>query len=421
MKTQNAKIIKCPKCHTSLSVEKLLIDQFQESIRKDLESELQRREDSLNLQRQENKEMMLKLEQEKEDVDELVKERVKAQLNTREESIKVAIRKEVQEEKSKQLQDLEDELKSKSSQLIELNQTRAKMERLSREFEEKEAQIHLQMEKALTERLEEARVSMKDEIQMASFLKVKEKENIIESLKQKLLDATQRIEQGSMQMQGESFELAIEDLIRNANPGDLVEEIKKGQHGFDALQTVKTSDGKIAGSIAYEMKNTKNWSDSFITKIKADSLSSNLKFGLMVIVSKTLPKGMGNERVLLIDGVWITSIKYVADISVLLKFGILKVHYHKQIQKNGDLKANLLYNFLTSHECQSLFNSMMDGLNNLNEMNQEEERKLQALFRKRERQLQGVLGNLIGYYGTIKGISQDAIQDLPMLEFKKAS
>jgi hypothetical protein len=314
---------------------------------------------------------------------------------------------------------LEDELKRKSGQLIESNQLKAKYRKLSLEMEEKEAEIQVKMEEELSRRLSEMKTSVKEQIQMESFLKLKEKQNIIDSLKQKLSDATQRIEQGSMQMQGEMMELTVEELVRSSFPSDEIIEIKKGQRGGDSIQVVRTNHGFECGRILYEVKNTKAWSDSFIDKIKTDNLDS--KCDLLVIVSKTPPKEMENKHFMLINGVWVTSLIHLSDMITLLRFGLLKVQEQRQLQQNGDSKAHMLYAFLTSQECQSLFNSMMDGLKTLNEMNQEEERKLQTLFRKREKQLQQILSNFISYYGSVKQISNDSIQDIDMLEFKQAS
>ena len=309
-------------------------------------------------------------------------------------------------------------MNSKESRLIELNQTKAKLQQLSREMEEKEAAIHLKMETELTNRLSDMKSSVKRQIELESELRLKEKQNVIDSLKQKLQDATQRIEQGSMQMQGEMMELTVEEILREANPTDLIEEVKKGINGFDAKQIIRFN-GKEIGSIGYEVKNTKNWSDGFIEKIKTDNLTA--KCDLLVIVTKSTPKEMEGQKFKLINGVWVTSIHFLSDLSSLLRFGLLKVHEQRITQQNGDTKAHLLYAFLTSQECQALFNSMMDSLKKLEEMNDEEERKLQALFKKRKKQLEQLLSQFISYYGTMKGISEDSIVDIQMLEFKKAS
>lgn len=412
--------VKCPKCSSEFVLESAHVSaQFEASIRKDLSAEIQRREEELSLQRQEFNSLSHQFQQEREDFASTIDQKVKEQMKSREEFLKDSIHKQVQEEKEAQLAELEGELKRKSGQLIELNQTKAKLQKLALEMEEKEAQIHLKMEEELSRRLSEMKTSVKEQVQMESFLKIKEKQNIIDSLKQKLSDATQRIEQGSMQMQGEMMELTVEEIVRNTFPTDEVLEIRKGQKGADAIQIVNTQSGNECGRILYEVKNTKSWSDSFIQKIKSDNLES--KCQILVIVTKTPPKELEGKHFILLNGVWITSLTALSDLVALLRYGLLKVQEQRQLQKNGDSKAHMLYAFLTSQEAASLFNSMMEGLKKLNEMNQEEERKLQALFKKREKQLQQILSNLISYYGSVKGISDDSIQDIDFLEFKKAS
>lgn len=107
MKTQSKKQLNCPNCDSLLDVDQLLVTQFEDSIRKDLQSELDKRERDLKLKKEEFQKMSEALQQEREDINDLVSERVKSQLETREKAIKDAIRKEVNDEKVKQLEDLE--------------------------------------------------------------------------------------------------------------------------------------------------------------------------------------------------------------------------------------------------------------------------------------------------------------------------
>jgi len=417
MKTKNVKI-NCPNCKTVLSVDELLINQFEDSIKKDLQSEMRRREDELLEKREEHKTLSLELEKKQEDVDSLIKESVKTQLLKREQTLKDSIRKEVQEEKTLQLEELEDELNKKSRQLIELNQVKSKMKRLSREFEEREAKIHLEKEQELSDRLASAKISMKEQIQMESFLKVKEREDVIKSLKNKLTDAQNRIEQGSMQLQGEAQELVLEELLRDTHNLDLIEEVKKGANGADCIQTVKLQSGIKAGKIIYESKNTKSWSNNFIKKLKQDNLIA--KADIMVIVTKTMPKET-NEKYLLMDGVWITTLNNVRDLSLLIRFGILKTYAVMITQEDKKDKMGLLYNYLTSEEFKATFTSILDGFKSLQDSHHDEQRKMQLLWKRRAKHLEQVLSSTIDFYGSIKGISENSIPTIPMLEIRKAS
>lgn len=53
MKTKTKVELNCPKCKTRLDVDELLVSQFEDSIRKDLQSELKKREEELLEQRKE--------------------------------------------------------------------------------------------------------------------------------------------------------------------------------------------------------------------------------------------------------------------------------------------------------------------------------------------------------------------------------
>lgn len=417
MKKQNVKI-NCPKCKTFLDVDELLVSQFEDSIRKDLQSELQRREEELQEKKNEYKTMSLQLEKKKEDIDDLVSQKVNSQLQSREEALKNSIRKEVNNEKVKQLQELEEELMRKSSQLIEMNKTKAKLQRLSREFEEREAKIHLEKEKELSERLSSAKVSIKEELQMESFLKIKEKEDIISSLTKKLDEAKQRATQGSMQSQGEAQELILEQFLRELHPMDSIEEIKKGANGADCIQRVHLQSGVEAGTILYESKNTKNWSNSFIKKLKQDNLVA--KADIMVVVTKTMPKDANGKHVL-IDGVWVTTLQNVRDLSLLLRYGLLKTYSVMITQENKKDKMSLLYNYLTSEEFKATFTSILDGFKSLQDSHNDEQRKMQLLWKRRAKHLEQVLSSTIDFYGSIKGISENSIPTIPMLEINKAS
>lgn len=408
----------CPNCETKLDVDALLITQFEDSIRKDLQSELEKRERELRQKKEEFKEMAEALQQEREDINEIVSERVRAQMDAREKTIKDTIRAEIEAEKTKQLQELEEEVQRKSAQLIELNQTKAKLQRLSREFEEREAKIHLEKEQELTKRLEDAKLSMKEQLQMESFLVIKEKETIIESLKNKLEEARQKASQGSMQLQGEAQELLIEEILREMYPFDTITEVGKGINGADCIQTVRTQSGIEAGKILYESKNTKSWSDGFISKLKKDNLHT--KADIMVIVTKTMPKESKGKFVL-IDQVWITTLENLKDMSLMLRYGLLKTQAVLITQTNKKDKMSLLYDYLTSEDFRATFESILEGFKHLQDSHHDEQRKMQLLWKRRAKYLEQVLQSTIEFYGSIKSISENAIPTIQMLEISKAS
>lgn len=408
--------ITCTNCGTKLDVDELLISQFEQSIRKDLQSELQKREEELIAQQEEFNKLSFQLKKEKDDINEIVAERVRKTLHANEDAYKEKIRQEINEEKSKQLQRLEDELIKKSAQLRELNGTKAQLEILRREMEEKETAIVLQKEKELSERLEQARFTIKEQVQQESFLKLKEREKVIEDLKLKLDEAKQKAEQGSMQLQGEIQELEIIELLKDFHPLDEITQSKKGANAADILQVVKTQNGIECGKIYYESKRTKSWSNEWVKKFKQDNI--NTKADILVLVTNTLPKEI--QRYGIVDGVWVCSFSDVKELSLVLRFGLLKVQQVAITNQGKETKMELLYNYLTSEDFKNVFESILVGFKTIQDSHASEKLKMQRLWKEREKVLEQVLKNSVEFYGSIKGIAGAAIPEIQMLSFRKA-
>ncbi len=408
--------MKCPSCKSLINVDELMVAQFEKSIRKDLEIELREREIELSQQQEEFNRQTKQLSKEKKAVDELVNSKVNNLLQSKEEAFKVTIRKQINEEKSRQLHELETELLKKSSQIKELNGTKAQLERLKREMEESETRIVLEKEKELTERLEKARATIKEQVQQESFLKLREREKIIEDLKVKLDEAKRKAEQGSMQLQGEVQELEILELLTDFHPHDTISQSRKGANAADILQIVKTNSGAICGSIYYESKRTKSWSNDWITKFKQDNL--NAKADVLVLVTNALPKGI--ERYGIVEGVWVCGFDDVKELSLVLRYGLLKLQSVAVTKQGKETKMELLYNYLTSEEFKNVFEAMISGFKTIQESHQSEKLKMQLLWKQREKVLEQILSNSINFYGSVRGIAGTAIPEIPMLEFRKA-
>jgi hypothetical protein len=71
-------------------------------------------------------------------------------------------------------------------------------------------------------------------------------------------------EQGSVQLQGEVQELAIEEWLMSNFPLDTISEIKKGDRGADCIQIVHTRTTQNCGTIYYESKRTKNFEPKWL-------------------------------------------------------------------------------------------------------------------------------------------------------------
>src|SRR5271170_5536385 len=145
--------------------------------------------------------------------------------------------------------------------------------------------MDLTIQKQVQAELGTVRDKAKQETEAALTLKVREKEEQIISMQRQIEELKRKAEQGSQQLQGEVQELELEGILRARFPRDTIEPVPKGEHGGDVLQRVSGAAGQNCGTILWESKRTKNWSDSWLAKIRDDQRAA--KAEIAVIVSKT--------------------------------------------------------------------------------------------------------------------------------------
>ncbi len=189
-----------------------------------------------------------------------------------------------------QQKDAENENKLKQARERELEFIKKEQELLNRQQEQElEMQRLLSEERnRLTEQIrkqEEERNKLKEQ---ESQMRMRELEKKLEDQSKLVEEMKRKAEQGSMQLQGEVQELALEELLRNTFPFDVVSEVGKGVRGADCIQTVRNNYGQECGKIIYESKRTKDFSPEWIEKLRADMRSQGAD--VAVIVTQAMPK-----------------------------------------------------------------------------------------------------------------------------------
>lgn len=368
--------------------------------------------------RREKEELHEQFEKEREQLRTDVEKEIRQKLKNEKLKFEQALRLKIEEERSEELKNLQNELQEKSKQLKDLNKTRAEVEKLKREKDELHEQITLEKEKELNLRLEEEKLKIKKKAEEGNFLKIKEREKIIEDLKNQLDEAKRKAEQGSVQLQGEIQELEIEKLLRTLYCiyGDKVEEIKKGQRGADILHTV-FEHGAQCGRIYYESKRAKDFQPSWLQKLKNDNAS--VKADILVLVSAVLPNG--NEKFAYDErtGIWLCAFSELKGLSLVLRHGLMQVNRVAQTHQDRGSKMELLYGYLTSQEFRGQFEAIIDGFKNLQDSYSDEKLKMQKIWKEREKQLEIILANAVNFYGALRGTAGASIPKIRALESNK--
>ena len=308
--------------------------------------------------------------------------------------------------------DLQKQLEEKSNQVKELNVAKAQIGQLQREKEEMESAIMAKAELALNEKLKLEKEKIQKATDEQNELKLRQKDEQLRQLQEQLQIAQRKAEQGSMQLQGEVQELAIEEWLKEKYPFDTIDEVKKGARGADCMQIVHTRESQNCGKIYYESKRTKDFQKSWIEKFKADMREKGADIG--VLVTEVLPKEL--ERMGLIDGVWICTYEEFKGLSSVLRESIIKINQAKKSEENKTDKMSLLYDYLTSTEFKMQIEAIVEGFTQMQSDLDSEKRSMQRIWKQREKQIEKVLDNTINMYGSIRGIAGNAIGNIKALE-----
>ena len=415
----NQTTIKCPNCGTEIDVNEVLHNQLESKHKAEYLEQRKKLEDELEAKRKEYKAHLdtLKakeneLKEQKEKFDDELKKATAEQLKLEKQKLSDELKKQINNEYIEQTELLKKELDAKSEQVKELNASKAQIEKLKREKEEIESAVQAKAEVTLNEKLREEREKIQKATDDKVELRLKEKEEQLEMLKKQLQEAQRKAEQGSMQLQGEVQELAIEEWLREKFPFDTIDEVKKGARGADCMQIVHTREHQNCGKIYYESKRTKDFQKSWIEKFKADMRDKGADIG--VLVTEVMPSEL--DRMGLIDGVWVCNFDEFKGLVSVLREHIIKIHHVGLSQENKSDKMSILYGYLTSNEFKMQIEAIVEGFTGMQADLESEKRSMQRIWKQREKQIEKVLDNTVNMYGSIKGIAGNAIGNIKALE-----
>ncbi|MFT6827180.1 MAG: hypothetical protein ACJAZV_000461 [Roseivirga sp.] len=404
--------IKCPNCGTSIDVQDILAHQLEDEIKRKYQGQLESERKRHQSEAEELNKAKEEFELKKKEANELFKERLEKQLREERKLIEEKIKEQLKAEQSDQFETLQKELNEKSEQIKELNRTKAEIEKLKREKSELKEIAEAEAQKNLNATLIAEKEKIRKSEEEKNELRFKEMQKQLEDQKRLTEEMKRKQEQGSMQLQGEVQELAIEEWLTAQFPLDTIEEIKKGARGGDCIQVVNTRMRQNCGTIYYESKRTKDFQPSWIEKFKNDIREKGANIG--VLVTEVMPSGM--DRMGLKDGIWICNYDEFKGLCAVLRESIVQLSMAMSSQENKGDKMHMLYDFLTSSTFRMQVEAIVEGFTSMKIALDGEKRAMQRIWKEREKQIDKVVTNTIDMYGSIKGIAGNAIQSVKALE-----
>ncbi|MFH0750088.1 MAG: DUF2130 domain-containing protein [Candidatus Gottesmanbacteria bacterium] len=342
-------------------------------------------------------------------IEEDVKNKSKEEsIRLQEKAVEAAKEKFVQESKLR-----EEELAENRKQNKELREQLSELMKQLRVEKTARENAEIVMQKKLLEEQEKIRQKAKEEDSEKHRMELKERDTRLESMQKTIEELQRKGRVGSQQLQGEVQELDLEETLHATFPQDSVIPVGKGVLGADVRQIVKSPMGMDCGTILWESKRTKAWSDGWISKLKEDLLHD--KAHIPAIISDTLPdeakSGMGFK-----DGVWIASPKLALPLAALLRKSLLDAAKQKKIAGAQSTKADELYGFVTSHEFQHQMEAMIETYQEMQKEIQKERVSFERSWKLREMQVNKLLTGVAGLYGSMQGIAGTALSPIKSLE-----
>ena len=396
--------INCPKCGHEFNVEDVLAKQIEEKYRNEMNLSITKIQEDyatkeLSLKQRENE-----IKQQQAGIDLKVTEKLKMETDKAVKQLKTQF----EQQYEQRLKTLSDETESAKKEISDLKNAKIENEQLKRKLKDQEQDLVLKYEQKLTERLQHETETIQRRESERVDLKLKERDELIGSLSKQVEEMRRKAEQGSMQMQGEIQELAIEEILRSMFPIDLIEEVGKGIKGADVIHIVRNKIGTDCGKILYESKRTKSFVQDWISKLKADALI--VKADLLVIITEALPDGI--EKIGQKDGVWICTYNDFKGLVIILRESLIKIAEAYSSQTNKGEKMQMLYDYLTSNEFLLQVSAIVEGFSSLQDSYIREKRAMERIWKEREKQLEKVLLNTNHFIGSIKGIAGTSIPQL---------
>lgn len=321
------------------------------------------------------------------------------------------------EQKAREVAELQEVLKQRDDKLAEAQKAQAEVLKMQRELADAQREMDLTIEKRVQESLVLVRDKAKLEAEEGLKLKVFEKEQTIASMQKQIEELKRKAEQGSQQLQGEVQELQIESILRQAFPRDTIDPVPKGEYGGDAVHRVFGEGAQCCGSILWESKRTKNWTEGWLAKLRGDQRTAKAEFA--VIVSHALPKGL--ETFDHIDGVWVTCPALVIPVAIALRHSLIELAHARQAGEGQQTKMELVYQYLTGPRFRHRVQAIVEKFSDMQQDLEKERKTMTRLWAKREEQIRCVIESTAGMYGDLQGIAGSTLQEIeglttPLLE-----
>jgi hypothetical protein len=422
--------INCPKCQTSIPLSQALSEQITHQLEEKYAKAYQSKADELaqEVARVEKQKLQLLEEQKRREEtlatkqkelqaatasqEHIVAEQVKKQLEGEKVKLWQTAQAKAQEKVDTELKDLQEQFKEKAQKLEQAQKNELELRKQTRELEEQKKNLDLELERKLDEERKKIAADVRKTEEEQFRLKLLEKDKQVEIMQKTIEDLRRQSQQGSMQIQGDVQENDIKTLLSTTFFTDTITDVPTGIKGGDLIHQVTTQLGQKAGIILWESKNTKAWSNDWVTKLKQDQGVAGAD--ICMLVTRVLPEGITGFGIL--SGVWVLDPAYIIPLTTTLRIHLLELAKLKNSLVGRDQKMEYLYQYLCGTQFKNKIESIVMAFSELQKDLATEKRAMERMWRKRGQEIERVIENTAGLYGDLQGMVGAGLPSIQALE-----
>jgi hypothetical protein len=405
---QTTDTIKCLNCGKAIPINQTLRNQLAEEAKAELQQELTDRQQSLAAKEQE-----LRIKEDKlQDSENEIAKRVAKQLAAEKAKLASTALEAARAEVSVQIQNLQSSADEKEQKLQKAEEKELLLLKEKRDLEEAKRTLDLDVARRLASERQQIRETALNEASVQHQLKDAEREQILQQVLKANEEMRRKLEQGSQQVQGEVLELELEQMLRDNCPSDEILEVPKGIRGADVLQRVNSRSGLSCGLIIWEAKNTKNWSDTWVGRLKENQREA--KADVAVLVSEVVPEDVDSFGFK--DGVWITKRRYVPALLLALRHTLSEIAQAKRVVASKNENIEVLFNYVTGPEFRHRVEAIASSFIEMKADLEKEKRTISRHWAKRAKQLDLIVVNTSEMYGDLQGLIGAPLKPIAVLE-----
>src|SRR5438874_2498111 len=343
------------------------------------------------------------------DIELEIRTQLSEEFKGKEAEVRRQLTKEAADKADRNSAELQIKLEAQARELKEAREHEQALLRTKAELQEQAEKAELEAQRKLSEERDKIRKAAQDQVIEEHRLKDAEKNKQLEDMRRQIEDLKRKAEQGSQKLQGDAQEIELEKALRERFPRDKIESVKSGVRGADVLQKVISDSGRLCGTILWESKRVRNWSDRWIDKLIDDKQAA--KADVAVIVTDALPQHlqhMGGVR-----GVLLTTFSLAACLAETLRVNMALLGQTRLALSGQDDQKSRVFQYFTSPQFHERMATIGEQFQQMQADLTREKAAMNRTWAKREKQIETIVSSTAKFTGELQALYGSSLPALP--------